>query len=122
MAKVLGRATVKVDGDVLLIDNGAKFNLGGVTRKIVKGTEVHGFAEESVEPSIEVVATVNGKTSLARWGKIENATVTFEADTGQIWSLANAWLEAPPEVTAGEGGKVTLKFVAAKAEEQTGAA
>lgn len=117
MSKVLGRATVKVDGEVLLIDNGAKLAFGGVTRKVVKGTEIHGYAEEAMEPSVEVAATVDKDSSLKAWADIADATVTFECDTGQVYILKNAWLENPPEVTAGEGGRVPLKFVAKVCEE-----
>jgi hypothetical protein len=120
MAKVFGKATVKVDGGVLLIDNGAKLNLGGVTRKTVKGTEVHGYAEEAMESSVEVAMTVTPQTSLQALADIDDASVTFEADTGQVYILNHAWLEAPPEMTGGDGGKVPLKFVALACEEMVG--
>lgn len=115
--KVLGKATVKVNGDVLLIDNGAKLNKGGVTRKTVKGTTVHGYAEEAMEASVEVSASMHAKTDLDKIAGMSDVSVTFEADTGQVYILNNAWLENPPEVTAGEGGKIPLKFVAREAQK-----
>lgn len=115
--KVLGIATVKVDGDVLLIDNGAKLNPGGVTRTTVKGTEVHGYAEQAMEAFVEVTATMSEQTRLKKIAAMSDVSVTFEADTGQTYILNHAWLENPPETTAGEGGKIPLRFVAKTCEE-----
>lgn len=117
--KVLGIATVKVDGDVLLVDNGAKLNVGGVTRKTVKGTAVHGYAEEAMESFVEVTASMHAETRLKKLAAMSDVSVTFEADTGQTYILNHAWLENPPEPTAGEGGKIPLRFVARSCEELT---
>ena len=110
MSKILGRATVRVNGQELLIDNGAKLNLGGVQRNTVKGTTVHGFVEEAMEPFIECSASVTRGQDLRAFDT-EDATVLFEADTGQAYVIPNAWLESPIEVTAQEGGRVPLKYV-----------
>lgn len=115
--KTLGRATVRVDGEELLIDNGASFNPGGVNRNVVKGTKVHGFAEESMEASVECSMTMTRDTDLKKIAAIENATVTFEADTGQTYVLSNAWLESLPVATAQEGGRIPLKFVSRQSEQ-----
>lgn len=115
--KVFGQATVKVDGATLLIDRDAALDFGGVKRNVVKGTIVQGYAEEAMEASVDVKATIDSKASLAQWAAINAATVTFEMDTGQVYSLANAWLEEPPKATGGDGGKVPLKFVSDRCEE-----
>lgn len=115
--RVLGRATVRVDGKPLLVAAAAKLNLGGVQRNTVKGTEVHGFAEEPMEAFVEVEATIKKGQSAKEWGEVENATVMFEADTGQVWTLRNAWQANAVELTAGEGGRVPLRFVSKHCEE-----
>jgi len=117
MAQLLGRATIKYDGKVLLTDKGAKLNTGGVDRKGQAGDVVHGYSEEVKIPSLDCVISVTKDTSLLDLNKITNATVTFEADTGQTWILKDAWLTTPTEVTAGEGGKVPLKFEGMSCEE-----
>lgn len=120
MSKVLGKVTVKVNGGILLTEAAATLDVGGVTRKVVKGAEVHGFAEEAMEASVECVMTVTPATSLQELAEIDDASVTFEADTGQIYILNHAWLENPPKATGGDGGKVPLKFVATTCEEMVG--
>jgi hypothetical protein len=110
VAQVLGRAAIKYNGKILLTDKGAKLNLGGVERKPIVGDRVHGFAEETKEPSIECVISLTKDTDLEEIKNLTDCTVTFEADTGQTWILKNAWSNTPPEITAGEGGKVPVKF------------
>jgi Phage tail tube protein len=117
MAQVIGRATIKADGKVLLSDKGAKINVGGVKRKTIEGDRVHGYAEETVAPFIECEVNLAKGDSLTALGKIVGATVTFEADTGQTWVLKDAWVEDPPEATGGDGGKVKLKFVGMSCQE-----
>lgn len=117
MSKVFGKATVLADGEQLPIDRPAKLELGGVRRNVVTGSEVHGFAEESLPSVVEVEATIKSGQSLKAWGDIDNATITFEMDTGQTYILRNAWVENPPVATAGEGGRVPLRFVSTSCEE-----
>lgn len=120
MAKLLGRAVIKVDGAELLSKEGAKLNVGGVQRVTVVGNKVHGYAEKVVPASIECAISVDGRTNLSQLAKMENVTVLFACDTGQQFVLRNAWLTDPPEMTAGEGGgDVALKFEAVSCEELT---
>lgn len=115
--QVLGRAFIKVNGTMLKTHKGAKLDTGGVTRNPVTGTTVHGFAEEAKEPTLECEISVDGTTSIKQLREITDATVTFEADTGQVFVLRNAWIVDPPVITDGEGGKVPLKFSALSCEE-----
>jgi len=115
----IGRAFIKVDGDLLRSETGAKIDLGGAVRTPVVGTAVHGYAETVKEAMVECEVSVAKGESMARLRDITDATVTFEADTGQSWVIRNAWLAEPPVITDGEGGKVPLKFVGPPAEELT---
>lgn len=117
MAQVLGRATIKYDGKTLLTDKAAKLNTGGVARKPIVGDVIHGYAEEAKEPTLDCVISVTKETRLLDLNKIKDATVTFEADTGQTWIVKDAWVVDPTEVTSGEGGKVPLKFAGMSCEE-----
>jgi len=60
---------------------------------------------------------VSAETRLAELAAIKDATITFECDTGQTYLMRNAFITEPPQVTAGDGGKVPLKFAAPAAEE-----
>lgn len=117
MAQLLGRATIKYDGKLLRTEKGAKFNTGGVTRKGQAGDVVLGYAEETAIPSLECEVAIARGDSLLELNNITDATVTFEADTGQTWILKDAWLVDPAEATAGDGGKVKLKFEGMSCQE-----
>jgi hypothetical protein len=117
--QVLGRATIKYNGNTLLTDKGAKLNMGGVERKAVEGDTVHGYAEEVKAPFIDCNISLRRGASLQAIVDITDATVTFEADTGQVYTLTNAWSSVPPEITAGDGGKVPVKFYGMKCDEIT---
>lgn len=115
--QLVGRVTVKHDGNVLLTDKGAKLNMGGVERKPIEGDTVHGYAEETKAPFIECNISLAKGASLQEIKDITEATVTFECDTGQVYTLTDAWSSIPPEITGGEGGKIPVKFYGMKCEE-----
>ena len=114
-----GFATLKIDGDVLDTNSGASLDLGGVVRTAVMGSNrVLGWAQTPKQARLECEVFAQKGTNLQRFADIEEATITFTADTGNTWILPNAWLAEPPKFTqAGEGGKVNLIFEAAVAEE-----
>lgn len=114
----LGKAFIKVDGELLETHSGAKLNMGGVERKTITGNNaVHGYSESPKESTMDCEISVGVGTSLAKFAKITNATVTFEADTGQTYIIRNAWVTDTLEITDGDGGKVALKFAGPPAEE-----
>ena len=116
--KRLGKAFIKIDGELLETNKGAKCSLGGVSRKTIVGNNtVHGYAEEPKESGVECEISIGEGASLDKYRKISDATITFEADTGQTYVIRNAWLTEPPELTDGDGGKVGLKFAGPPAEE-----
>lgn len=118
--QVLGRAYIKAGGELLRTETGAKIDLGGVTRTPVTGPAgVHGFAEKVKEAMLECEVVLAKGDSLDKFRQMTDVTVTFEADTGQVYVIRNAWCMEPPVVTEGEGGKIPLKFVGPQAEEQT---
>ena len=118
MTMRLGKAYIKADGDLLETLPGAKMDIGGVTRSVVKGNnKILGYSEQPKESMIECEIAVGPQTSLARLAALADVTITFEADTGQTWVSKNAFLTEPPVATDGEGGKVPLKFAGQPAEE-----
>lgn len=118
MSQTHSIAYIKVDGDLLRTLPGAKIKLGGKKREPVVGdSSVHGFAEK-LEPSmLECEISLVPGYSLARLAAISNATVTYEADTGQTYVIRDAFVTETLELNGGEGGKVALKFAGQPAEE-----
>lgn len=111
-------AYIKVNGGLLRTLPGAKITLGGVKREPVVGaSSVHGFAE-TIEPAMmECEISLTQGFSLEEIRNITNATVTYEADTGQTWVIHGAFCTETLQVNAGEGGKVPVKFAGQPAEE-----
>lgn len=118
MAMTHGKAFIKVDGKLLLTLPGAKLDLGGVERKAVIGANgVHGFTETTKPAMLECEVSLTAGYSLAQLGKITGATVTYEADTGQTYSVNNAFVTDTMQVTAADGGKVPIKLCGDPAQE-----
>lgn len=117
MAKMFGKATVKVDGQAMLVDDASKLSTGGNKRNVVKGTDVYGYAEEVMEARVEMNVFISSQTDIDAINAMTDVTVMFQLDSGQTRVLPHAWLESPLEPTAANnGGKTPLVFVAAKSE------
>lgn len=115
--KRFGIAFIKVNGALLESGKGASIDIGGVVRTpVVGGNQVLGFTEELKESTVECEVSLGVGMSLVEIGKIADATITFECDTGQVYTVAHASLAEPPKATAG-GGMVPLKFFGQPAEE-----
>lgn len=115
--QITGRAFITVNGQRLRSKEGAKLNIGGVERSTITGDSgVHGFAEKIMAPTLECSVSHAGDTSLTEMAGWKDVSIAFETDTGKVYQLRNAWLETPPELTAGEG-EVALKFAAMSCEE-----
>jgi hypothetical protein len=120
MSMTHGIAYIKVTGFGLLRTlPGAKLKLGGTKRDPVVGaSSVHGFAE-SIEPALlECEISLVPGFSLAALQAVRDATITYEADTGQRYVIRDAFCTETMEVNAGEGGKVPCKFSGQPAEEE----
>lgn len=118
MSQLLGKALIKADGELLETLPGAKLDMGGVTRTphAHDTGNVH-FAEQTKEAMVECEVSVTPGLSLDKFRKMTDVTIQFLADTGQSYIVRNAFCVDPPVVTAGEGGKVPLKFAGPAAEE-----
>lgn len=108
--KVFGRAFVRADGKALSTMPGAKLNPGGVERTPItlESGEVR-YTEKMVHAEIEVDIAIGADTDIVALNKIESATITFEADTGQRYIMRNGFVTGPVNLAAGEG-KGSIKF------------
>lgn len=114
-------AYIKVDGTLLATMPGAKLDIGGQVRSSVVGdNKVHGFSSAIKPAMLECEVSLGQGMSLDQLRNITDATVTYEADTGQTWVVRQAFVTETLNVTAGEGGKVALKFEGQPAEEMMG--
>ncbi|MGN7832663.1 phage tail tube protein [Pseudoxanthomonas sp. 22568] len=106
--KRLGKAKIKMGGVTLETMPGATLDIGGTTRTSQVGANaVLGFTEAEKQSRLECTVSIKGGTRVEDL-HVEDATITFEADTGQNWSIRNAWSVETPVVDSGAG---TARFV-----------
>jgi hypothetical protein len=118
MAMTHSRAFIKADGKLLETLPKPKLGLGGQKREPVIGDNgVLGY-KEAIEPgTVECQISLKQGTSLAELKRITDATITYEADTGQTYVIRHAFVTDTLMVTAGDGGVVDVKFAGDPAEE-----
>lgn len=109
--RVMGRAQIKANGQMLDSHPGAALDLGGVMRESVIGANgVHGFKESIKQSKLEVEISVKPGTSLAEIQRWDDITTTFEADTGQTYVQSNAWVTDTLSLTDNDGkAKVVIE-------------
>lgn len=117
-SKYLGRAFIRVNGaTVASLPGSAKLNPGGVERSPVVGDfGFLGYTEKPMHGEIECDIAVGSDTDLAALNKTVDATITFEADSGQVWVMRNAAMASPVNVQSGDG-KATVKFIGSAVEQ-----
>lgn len=113
----LGKAIIKVNGRVYESYPGATLDIGGPTRNPRVGHQVYGFSEGVKEGSLEFETNLGVGDSLDALRKIDDATVVFECDTGQVYVGNHWWVAEPPVTTDGTDSKVKLKMAGPPAEE-----
>lgn len=118
MPQFFGRATIRVNGEVIETAKGAMLDIGGVKRTSVKlsGGKV-GWSEETESAKLEAETALEPGQSVAAIGRFTNAVVIFECDTGQRYVINGAFTTDPPTLKSGEGGNVTIKMEGPAAEE-----
>ncbi len=113
-----GKVYIKINGMLYESMPGAKLtDPMGVTREDVVGTDVFGYAEKAVAPSIGCEFAHGSGLSLQALAACVNETITFECDSGPTFILRNAWYASGMELTGGEG-KVACTFKGKQCEEQ----
>lgn len=109
MSRITGKATVYADGAKMEMERGAKANPGGISRAFERHHKRTYHKEDEVPPSVEGNILHTKDTDVLALD-FSNATVIFEADTGQKYVMRGAYTESPVEIDAGSG-KSPIKFV-----------
>lgn len=109
--KITGKGVLTVDGTRFAIENGATLNPGGVNRAAERhGGETY-YKEEEVPPTLEGNVLHTADTDIIALSNITDATVMFEADTGQKFLLRGAFTTEPVPLDS-SSGKSALKMSA----------
>lgn len=110
--QVMGRALIRVNGAEIPTLDGSTLTPSSIPREVKKGYRVLGFAytdpqEAMVECKIQ--QTQSGP-SVDDINAMDNVTVTFQSDTGETWTLVNAWSDGKAKVT--DKGEIDANFIA----------
>lgn len=110
MSQVTGRVFIALNGQRIRSKEGASLDTGGVKRDAaISDAGVDGFSESVTAPTVDCTINHTAETSLTELHAFRDGTLTFETDTGRVYTLVNAWSSMPPKVNKGE---VTLQFQA----------
>lgn len=115
--RVLGKAKIYVNGELLRNMKDAKLILAGDELTEVEGDNESGFTSEFKAGELTVQIMVKPGDGLRRWVGMCGATVTVEGDTGHTYVLTNARQTKRPNITFGKGGEVELMFTSDRIEE-----
>lgn len=118
MAQTLGIIDLVWRGRKLAVEKGAKLKLGGIKNNaVIAGRQVHRAGEFEASEITATIPLQRGQRLLDLWGSGQEGELQALCDTGQTYIWPDAFLDNRPEATAGEGGKIELKWMAGEAEE-----
>lgn len=109
MAQVTGRIFISLNGARIRSKEGASLETGGVEREAsISDAGVDGYMEKITAPKVDCKISHTDQTRLSDLQDF-TGTLTFETDTGRVYTLVGAWNAKPPKL---EKGEVTLEFMA----------
>lgn len=112
--KVWGQARIRVNGREFTTEPKATLELGGIAREGVEADFVAGkFTEKTTPSKLECSILIGSGFSVAGLN-FDDATVTFEGDTGQTYVIGHAYTSDPPSIS---DGKAKLTMMGPPAEE-----
>ena len=102
MAQVTGRIFISINGQRLRSKEGASLDTGGLKREPVSSDAgVDGFSESVVPPQVDCTISHTAETSLFDIHAFKG-TLTFETDTGRVYTITNGYSMTPPKLAKGE--------------------
>ncbi len=117
MAQTLGLINVIWRGQKLSIEKGGTVKLGGLLqKKVITGQQVD-YANEMTASEVNVTARVQRGTSIIALFAPGQGELQVECDTGQTYTWPDAFIADQPSFTAGDGGKLKVKWEAGAATE-----
>lgn len=114
MAAVTGRVFISLNGERIRSKEGAKLEAGGLEREAaMSDAGVDGHTSKYIAPRVTCKINHTANTRLKDIHAF-NGTLTFETDTGRVFTLIEAFSQKPPTL---EKGEVDLEFGAVECLE-----
>jgi len=86
-----GKVSIRVDGDFIATENEATLTPDGVKRDPIRHGGKTYFSEEETAPELVCKVLLTKDVDVIKLNQITNATVLFEADTGQKYYMRGAF-------------------------------
>ncbi len=91
------------NGEPLPLRETGSFRPGGFQREAEELDAGIYFAKRPTMAVAEIQIIVTASTDLESFRQADDATVIVKLDTGQSWSMNNAWIRDPVELRPGDG-------------------
>jgi hypothetical protein len=116
MGQVIGAVTIRVNSKQIKAKKGTTLNPGGVrrTKHLKPGGGIWGTSKESVQSSISVIIAADEDVDVVDINKIDDATITWEADNGLEYMITQASPMEP--FTVSDSGEIVGTFEGNAAE------
>ncbi len=108
--KNTGTIIVKANGESLRAQaESVTFKPGGMKResKFADGRYA-GYTETPVSGEVSLDFIHDGDTDIDTFRNMTNATLVLEMDSGQVWQIDNAFVDAESLEVSKDGGKCTI--------------
>ena len=117
MAQALGLISVIWRGQKITVEKGGTVTLGGLLQKeIITGQQVD-YADEFHSSEIDVTARIKRGTSVLALFAGGQGELQVQCDTGQTYTWPDAFIADQAKFTAGDGGKLKIKWKAGSPTE-----
>lgn len=114
--KIQGRVTIRAGGLVLKTNKGATLDPGGTVREPRPGdNDADGFVSSLMNSTVDCNIQMREGTSVATIQAMEDVTITFECDTGQVYLINHGYCGPAPTVSG--DGTIKAVFHGPPAEE-----
>ena len=117
MAQTLGIVDLTWRSQSLDIEKGAKLKLGGMKQNGVTTNRAMHYAQEFEGSEITATFPVKRGVSVLALFAPGAGPLTAKCDTGQVFQWDDAFVMGRPDLTAGEGGKLEIKWGAGEPQE-----
>ena len=113
--QITGKAEIRIDGEVIPMENGATLTPHGVTRNPERHGGLTVFSESEEPPMLEGNVLLTKDMDVLYLSSIKDATVMFESDNGHQFVLRNAFTVDP--VPHSGDGKAAIKMSGQSVEQ-----
>jgi len=117
MAKLLGKARIRINGKTYDTMKGASLDIGGdVAVTKTSAHKVAGYSDEMRPSRLECKIPAGGDVSLDELRKIRDASYVWEGDNGKIYTVPKSWTADTVKQTDSDG-EISLVLEGEPAEE-----